>query len=239
MGPGLRCFAVALCMATCGCASNELLVKKQMEMDARLEQLIQANAGTNTRIAEMTSELKDLQGRVKAHAADLEVVKPGLREVRSSLDSAPHVAGKTGAPATSKIIVVDKGAPTSDQNAVEQEVYMKAFGLFSVNNYGGAIDAFEEFLKTYPSSEYAVNAQYWIGECFYTQREYTKALEAFTKVLDRYPNGKKVPDAMLKIGFSHISLDQQEKARAALETLVEKHPNSPAAVKARERLTRN
>ncbi|HEY6873123.1 MAG TPA: tol-pal system protein YbgF [Geobacteraceae bacterium] len=233
------CGAV-FCLAASGCGNNDMLLKKQTEMDARLEQLIQGNAGTNARLAEMGNELKDLQDRVKAHSADLDELKPGFRDLKSSLEGVSQRAeGRGTQPAASRIVVVNKGGSAADHDSAEQDAYMKAFGLFSTNNYPGAIEAFDAFIANYPGSEYAGNAQYWIGECYYTQRDYTKALDAFTRVVDRYPKGKKVPDAMLKIGFSLISLNQHDKARTALETLVEKYPKSQAALKARERLSHN
>ncbi|HEX8961292.1 MAG TPA: tol-pal system protein YbgF [Geobacteraceae bacterium] len=223
------------CLAASGCSNNEILLKKQMEMDARLEQLIQGNAGTNARLAEMANELKDLQERVKVNSADLEGLKPGYRELKSSLEGiSQRGEGKTQ-PAPSRIVVVNKGG-AGDRESAEQDAYMKAFGLFSTNDYPGAITAFDAFISAYPGSEYAGNAQYWIGECYYTEHDYTRALDAFTKVVDTYPKGKKVPDAMLKIGFTLISLNRHDKARGALEVLVEKYPKSQAAMKARERL---
>ena len=203
MGLKIRLCAVIVCLTAAGCSNNEILIKKQMEMDARLEQLIQGNGGTNSRLAEIAGELKNLDNRVKAHSTDLEELKTGYRELKSSLDSSPHAEGKATPSGSSKIVVVNKGGG-ADHDSAEQDAYMKAFGLFSMNNYGGAIEAFQGFIREYPSSEYAVNAQYWIGESFYTQRDYTKALDAFAKVVDSYPNGKKVPDAMLKLGFSLI-----------------------------------
>lgn len=240
MGPKLWLCAAVFCVAASGCSNNEILLKKQTEMEARLEQLIQGNAGTSARLAEMTNELKELRDQVKTNSADLEALKPGFRELKSSLEAiSQRVEGKAPLPAAAKIVVVNKGASAGDRESVEQDAYMKAFGLFSANDYSGAIDSFESFIRAYPGSEYAGNAQYWIGECHYTQRDYTRALGAFTRVIDNYPQGNKVPDAMLKVGFSLISLNQSEKARAALEALVEKYPKSQAAMKARERLSRH
>ncbi len=231
--------AAVFCLAASGCSTNEILIKKQTEMEARLEQLIQGNAGTNARLAEMTTELKELRTQVKANSADLAELKPGYQELKTSVEGvSQQVEGKAPQAAAAKIVVVNKGNVSGDRESVEQDSYMKAFGLFSTNDYNGAIEAFEAFTATYPASEYAGNARYWIGECYYTRGEYTKALEAFNKVIDGYPKGKKVSDAMLKVGFSLISLNQPEKARTALEALLEKYPKSQAATKARERLGR-
>lgn len=222
-----------------GCSNNEILVKKQTEMEARMEQLIQANAGSTSRLAELSNTVKELQGQVKTNSADMEDLKLGLRALKSSVEGvSPRSEVRGPLPASSKIVVVNKGTAQGDSDSAAQDAYMKAFGLFSSNNYSGAIDAFDAFIKTHPDSEYAGNAQYWIGECYYTQRDYARALEAFNKVIERYPKGKKVPDAFLKVGFSLISLNEPEKARVALETLVEKYPKTPAAAKARERLSR-
>jgi tol-pal system protein YbgF len=216
-----------------------MIIKKQIEMEARFEQLVQGNAATSARHAEMGNELKELQTQVKANAAELEQLKSDVRELKSSVEvAAQGVEGKVLPPAAAKIVVVNKGALSGDRESVEQDAYMQAFGLFSTNNYSAAIASFESFITSYSHSEYAGNAQYWIGECYYTQHDYTKAIEAFTRVIENYPKGNKVPDAMLKVGYSLINLNQPDKARAALEALVEKYPKTPAAVKARERLIR-
>lgn len=229
----------ALSFAVSGCGSNEILVKKQTEMEARMEQLIQANAGNTARLSELSTAVSNLQGQVKNNSSDLDVLKPAFRDMKSSLETVPRGGEGGSLPlAPSRIVVVNKDFAPGDGQSDEQDAYMKAYGLFSSNNYIVAIEAFEAFIKGHPNSEYAGNAQYWIGECYYTQRDYTRALAAFTKVIENYPKGNKVPDALLKIGFSQISLNEPIKARATLETVVEKYPRSQAAAKARERLSR-
>jgi tol-pal system protein YbgF len=231
--------AGALGLAASGCSTNDIIVKKQTEMEARLEQLIQANAASNARLAEMSDTVKELQVQVKSSAADMEELKPGFRELKASVEGISRRGeGNPSLRASSRIVVVNKGAAPGESAPAEQDAYMKAFGLFSSNNYGVAIEAFEAFINAYPGSEYAGNAQYWIGECYYTQRDYPRALEAFNKVIEKYPRGNKAADALLKVGYSQISLNEPDKARTTLETVVEKYPRTPAAAKARERLSR-
>ena len=221
----------AFSLVAAGCANNDIIIRKQAEMDARMEQLIQANAGNSARLTELFTTVQELQGQVRSASTE-------LRELKSTVDTlTPRAEVKPSPVLPPKIIVVEKGG-AAESDAAEQDAYMKAFGLFSANNYAGAILAFEAFIRQHPGSEYAGNAQYWIGECYYTQRDYGRALDAFNRVIEGYAKGKKVPDAMLKVGFTLISLNQPDKARSALEALVEKYPKSPAAAKARERLSR-
>ncbi len=230
-------WAVALCLIASGCTTTDVLTKKQMETDARLEQLVQGNQAVNARLAELSNEVKELRNQMKSNTADLEELKPAFKELRNGLEAAqpkkdPELAEGT----VSHIEVVNKEPSPGDRESGAQNAYVKAFGLFSANNYSGAIDAFEAFIKKYPKSEYAGNAQYWIGECHYSQRNYPRGLDAFNKVLKSYPKGNKVPDAMLKIGYSYINMNDPAKAKSALQALVDRYPNSQAAVKARERL---
>ena len=81
-------------------------------MEARLEQLLQGNAGTATRLAELSNELKELQSQVKANSCDLEVLKSGLQQLKSTVEveTPQRIEGKASAPAASKIVLVNKGA---------------------------------------------------------------------------------------------------------------------------------
>ncbi len=223
------------CFSLCACANTDVIVKRQAEMDARLEQLIQGNSAATARLAEMTNEVKELQAQVKANSTALEELKSAPRA-----GSAPPVAASQPRnPQTPRIEVVNTDTVQNDRESTAQDAYMKAFGLFSANNYNEAVMAFESFIRSYPGSEYAGNAQYWIGECYYTQRDFPQAMEAFNKVLERYPTGNKVPDAMLKIGLTYVSMNEPGKARVALQSLLDKYPRSQAAAKARERLGHN
>jgi tol-pal system protein YbgF len=147
-----------------------------------------------------------------------------------------HAVSEEDSKAT--IQVVNPEPEKKDRESRDQEAYMKAFGIFSANRYPEAITAFTEFIALFPGSEYAGNAQYWIGECHYTQKEFPMALNAFRTVIDQYPKGKKVPDAMLKVAFSQLNMHEEAAARSTLQKLIDAYPKSPASAKAKERLSR-
>jgi tol-pal system protein YbgF len=118
----------------------------------------------------------------------------------------------------------------------EKEAYDHAFQSLKDLKYADAAEQFQIFVEQYPASDYADNAQYWLGESYYVTRNYDIALEAFQSLISDYPNSPKVADGLLKIGYTHYELKQWEQARAALEQVQQQHPGTTLARLAGSRL---
>lgn len=118
----------------------------------------------------------------------------------------------------------------------DQKAYLAAFQSLKSGDYVGAISGFEAFLKDFPASPYAPNAQYWIGESHYVKRDFDKAWDAFSSVITRYPDSGKAPDALLKQGLLRIEQNRRDDARALLNQTIKRYPNSTAAGLAKDRL---
>ncbi|MCD4652335.1 tol-pal system protein YbgF, partial [bacterium] len=99
-----------------------------------------------------------------------------------------------------------------------------------------AILEFQSFISAFSDSALADNAQYWIGECYYSQQRYDEALVEFNQVLQKYPEGDKYIPAMLKKGLSQIETGNLQNGRAALSKLIEDYPYSTEARIAQDRL---
>ena len=119
-----------------------------------------------------------------------------------------------------------------------EKLYAGALSLYSGRDYPQATAKFEEFVASYPDHLLAGNAQYWIGECYYSQRRFVEAAEAFARVEAVYPASRKVPASLLKKGLSFAELKRMPEAQAALQRILEKYAQSEEATKARERLAR-
>ena len=124
-------------------------------------------------------------------------------------------------------------APVNNDAAAD---YRTAVDMVKGGKYSDAITALRTFLAHYPRHDYADNAQYWIGEAFYAQKDYPHALAEFRATIETYPRGNKVPDALLKVGYCYQALGQAEKARAVLEQVVTLYPKSEPAALAAKRL---
>jgi len=149
-------------------------------------------------------------------------------EVRPSMDT-PSDTVALGTP--------DAQSEALPANPAEEKAeYDQAFQSLKDLRYADAAEGFQAFLSRYPQSEYADNAQYWLGESYYVTRNYDISLEAFDELLQKYPDSSKKPDALLKIGYAHYELKQWDQARAALEQVKQQYPDTTLARLADNRL---
>lgn len=187
----------------------------------------------------LKAELARLRGQLEVNTHAVETVEKRQRDLYVDLDDRLRkleTAGPAAAPPAASGTASGAAAPAAADTGSESRAYEAAFNLFKIGNYQGAIAAFENFLKTYPASPLAANAQYWIGNSFSALRDYKAAIAAQQKLLSLYPQSAKVPDALLNMASAQTELGDRAAARRTLEDLVARYPTSPAADIARKRL---
>lgn len=204
----------------------------------------------NHRIEEMTSRQRNLYGDIDRRLRGLEVggvarmpaagapmaaagqppVEGGAAPAMQPAQPAAPVDGMAAAQPPAQ------PAPPPEQTAEERGAYEKALNYLREGRYAQAMEAFRGFLKAYPQSGYADNAQYWLGEANYVTRNFDAAVEEFGRVVNDYPDSTKVADALLKIGFVHYEKGEWDAARAKLTEVTGKYSRSTAARLAEQRL---
>ncbi|MCY3712865.1 MAG: tol-pal system protein YbgF, partial [Gemmatimonadetes bacterium] len=116
------------------------------------------------------------------------------------------------------------------------ELYDLALRDFQQGSYDVAVRQFTQYIEYFPDSELADDAQFYIGECYYTQSLYTQALDAYEMLLNAYPDGNKVPATLLKIASIKVARNETSEARTYLERVITEFPDSEEAGFARMRL---
>lgn len=194
-------------------------------MIAEQEQYMRrSTADSHAMLDEMMAELQYLRGQVADSGDRMGDLTRRVESVTWKMVPPDTIRGEDAVDGTGL------RGPTPD------EIYDAAYLDVTRGSYSLAIDGFEEYLRSFPDTELADNAQYWIGECYYAQRDYFKAIEEFGKVLDLYPRGDKVPAAMVKLGISYIEVRDRASAKKMLRQVVELYPHTDEAALARERL---
>ena len=203
-----------------------------MEQSQQLEALRQEVSMLREMLEEKDYQLDLVTQRQRSLYSDIDRRLNSLEGGASRSVSAAPVPPPDAAAAGAAVAVTGG----SDKDGAQQ--YSAAFNMLKEGQYIQSIAAFEAFLKGYPESKYADNAQYWLGEANYVSRQYKTALAAFQTLIAKYPESKKIPGARLKIGYTYYELKNWSASRDALMQVVKLYPDTTVASKANDRLER-
>jgi tol-pal system protein YbgF len=108
-------------------------------------------------------------------------------------------------------------------------LFAAAYGDYIRGNYELAFSEFKQYVETYPSSELADNAQYWIAEILYGQKKLPEAAFEFERVAIVSPNGDKTPVALYKRGMVLLELGNKDQAVTQFQSVMKNYPKSSEA----------
>lgn len=112
--------------------------------------------------------------------------------------------------------------------------FTKAKGLYDKGKYYKAQLEFENLIYTYPGNTVIDTAQYYMGMCYYEDKDYGLAIGELKRLLTIYPGSELADDAQFYVAMSHYkmspkyTLDQNETYRAIEEfsSLIANYPVS-------------
>ncbi len=175
---------------------------------------------TNVRISSLSQEIEAMRVALP--------LSPALTQLGTDpasglpLDAAPPVAA----------------AAPLNPGMSPQRMYDTAWADYTNGQWALSIQGFEAYIRTYPRSELADDAQFYIGQTYYADGAFQDAVEAFDDVLLHYPDGDIVPDASYKRGLALDRLGYADRARQAFELVVTNYPDSTMATLAQQALDR-
>jgi tol-pal system protein YbgF len=206
--------------------------------EARFDQQGRAQLDLASQLQRQAEEIARLRGQVETLTYELETAKKRQQDFYLDLDTRLRkFEGGGGAAA-----VDPAGGANSGQQAAaadparENREYEAALNQFKAQKYKEAAAGFAGFVQKYPDSSLAPNAQFWLGNAWYAQRDCKRAIDAQTVVTTKYPDSAKAPDAWLAISTCQQEMGNPTGARRSLEALVARYPQSPAAAEAQQRL---
>ena len=184
-----------------------------------------------------------------------ETGQPGVEVVGDTSTQSGQGDGQaaTGEQTANQVIVVSStnqstAATSQGQSAAaavagsvtleEQEAYEQAFELLKQSRYEDAVASFQQFVDTWPNSQLADDAYYWMSEARYVNREFEYALSGFRTVVSRYPESQRVPEALLKIGYIQYDIGSYEDAAGTFRDILDRFPGHQVTVSAQTRLRR-
>jgi TolA-binding protein len=169
-------------------------------------------AGMDGRLSKLSAQMVDLNNTVQALAAP---PPPPLAPV-----DAGAVPAAIPAPAAS--VPKAQGPPPGIS---ADTLYNDARRDMSTGKNDIAMQEFQDYLKWFPSTDYAPNAQFYIGNIHFNVMNYPEALKAFDLVLSAYPEtSNKNADAMYMRGRTLVLMGEKKAAAEEYAEFLVKYP---------------
>ena len=120
-------------------------------------------------------------------------------------------------------------------DAEYQAKYIESLSNYQNGEWNLSLDGFKFLIQADSNHELADNCQYWIGEIYYSQKDFRRSINEFEKVFT-FPGTNKSDDAQFKLGLCYVNIGQIDKAKQEFENLLEFYPNSEYYKKGQEYL---
>jgi tol-pal system protein YbgF len=212
---------------------------------------VQANSGArldtmSTQVQGLSDNLEEIKsrlGKLNQQLVDLQSAVQGIDSKISGGGSAPSTATPTGSgfSGATKPTTDGTSAPPISGSAASPApsadlLYSNGLRDITSGKYDLARQEFLDYLKYYGSTDLACNAQFYLGEIAYHQKQYQDAVAEYDKVLTLYPKGFKLEPARLKKGMALIELGQKTAGVRELREVIRRYPGTEEERAARARL---
>jgi tol-pal system protein YbgF len=202
------------------------------------QKLVIDTLSTDLRI--VREKVDDNNVRVGSLSQEVDALRQALQQQnvsRATSESSPGAApaGGTAPDAAAPAATAATAAPLP-VGVSPQRLFDEARSDYISGLYDLAIKGFEGYIRSFPTSLDADDAQVYIGHAYAAQGKNEQALEAYDKAIRAYPNGNAIPDAYYKKGVVLKDLRQLDLAREAFDTVAKKYPDSDAGRLAKQAL---
>lgn len=216
--------------------ARRMIADQRIKSEARFDQQAKAQLDLATQIQRQAEENARLRGQIETLNYELETAKKRQQDFYLDLDTRLRkFEGQSSVNVAVDPANAQNSKPTGDP-AKESQEYEAALNQFKAGKYKEAAALFSAFVQKAPDSSLAPNAQYWLGNAWYAQRDCKRAIEAQSIVTTKYAESPKAPDSWLAIATCQQEMGNSTAAKRSLETVIAKYPTSPAAESAQQRL---
>jgi len=208
---------------------------------------VQANSGA--RLDTMSTQVQGLSDNLEEIKSRLGKLNQQLVDLQNSVQSVDaKISGTTPAPATGTATPTASSRPTGSASSSSgssaappgapsaDTLYSNGLRDITSGKYDLARSEFQDYLKYYAETDLASNAQFYLGEIAYSQKNLELSVAEYEKVLNNYPKSFKLAPARLKKGMALIDLGQKTGGVRELREVVKRYPGTDEDRRARAKL---
>jgi tol-pal system protein YbgF len=205
---------------------------------------VQANSGTrldtmSTQVQGLSDNLEEIKSRLGKVNQQLVDLQNSVQNIDARLAGGNPTGAPGGAPSGGG------GSPSPAPGAASAPIgpppsadtlYNNGLRDITSGKYDLARSEFVDYLKFYSDTDLASNAQFYLGEIAYSQRQYEQAVSEYDKVISNFPKSFKLAPAHLKKGMALLELNQKTAGVRELRDVVKKYPGTEEERRARAKL---
>jgi tol-pal system protein YbgF len=185
-------------------------------------------------LSDNLEEIKSRLGKLNQQLVDLQNSVQSLDAKISG--AAPAPAAGTTTPATGAVSPPGSTAMPAGPAPSADTLYSNGLKDIRSGKWDLARSEFQDYLKFYGETDLASNAQFYLGEIAYSQKNYDQAIGEYDKVLTNYPKSFKLAPARLKKGMALVELGQKTSGVRELREVVKRYPGTEEDRLARAKL---
>jgi len=187
-------------------------------------------------VSDNLEEIKSRMGKLNQQLVELQNTVQSLDAKISSGGAAAAGAVPAGGGATATPTSASAAMPAASAAPSADTLYSNGLRDITSGKYDLARSEFQDYLKYYGDTDLASNAQFYLGEIAYSQKQYSNAVSEYEKVLTAYPKSFKLAPARLKKGMALIELGQKTSGIRELREVVKRYPGTEEERRARSKL---
>jgi tol-pal system protein YbgF len=228
--------------------SNDTVGKLNGTMSGLQKSVQDVQANSGARLDTMSTQVQGLSDNLEEIKSRLGKLNQQLVDVQNTIQSLDSKVSGGSAPSTTSAPSSTPGASVQPTGAAPSgsasagpapsadTLYSNGLRDITSGKYDLARSEFQDYLKYYSDTDLASNAQFYLGEIAYSQRQYSQAVGEYEKVLTNYPKSFKLAPARLKKGMALIELGQKTPGIKELREVVKRYPGTEEERRARARL---
>jgi TolA-binding protein len=194
------------------------------------QKLVIDNLTNDVRV--IREKLDDNNVRIGSLSQEVDSLRQSLQQSLQAPRPSP-TATEPDASATGGTAPPPAAAPAPAVGVSPQKLFDAAQSDYYAGQYELAISGFSDFIKSFPKSEQADDAQVMICNAYLTDGKYEKAVEACDVAIRTYPTGDKIAEAYYRKGVALQSLKNADGARDAFERAIKADPGGENGVAGR------
>ena len=212
---------------------SERFEQVSADSEFRFQQLELAAAGAGSKAQQNTSSEPQVLGTMPVsppESVELLAKAETVTLIGETGPDTPLITSQENRAAATAGIQASGQGGSDAFSGTPKEIYDLALKKLQMGAYQEAQAELQNFLDLYPRDRLAGNAQYWLGETFYVQRDYKNATAAFLAGYTNYSDSIKAPDSLLKLGMTLVIMGEKKTGCDAFAELSARFPDAPQAI---------